>query len=398
VSSNALIGSVGGSAADGHGTNLRPRVIHLTSVHDAHDTRILLKQCRTLARRGFDVMLIAPHDRDEVVDGVRIRAVRMPAGRAERFTRTITQVLMQALREPAQLYHVHDPELLPVAQLLRMSGKRVIYDMHENVPAALRTKIWIPRLLRSSVARAYAVLERLLLLRIPVVFAEASYETSYPRVHDHALVRNFPRLDDAAPSSEPKYPVPTVGYIGGVLGLRGAVVTAAALRLLERRGRSVDWECVGPVHSSCGAELDQLAADFGGDRIRLRGRMPLTDGLPLIGRCHVGLALLQPVPNYVDSYPTKVFEYMALGLPVVASNFPLYRDLIEQTGCGVCVDPENEVEVAAAIERLIADPEEAAAMGRRGRSALAARFSWDTEAQNLLALYGRVMGQLRRRA
>jgi glycosyltransferase involved in cell wall biosynthesis len=78
---------------------------------------------------------------------------------------------------------------------------------------------------------------------------------------------------------------------------------------------------------------------------------------------------------------------MALGLPVIASNFPLYRDLVEGNGCGLCVDPLDECAIAAAIDQLITNPAEAEAMGQRGREAARTRYNWDTEAAKLLSLY-----------
>ena len=106
-----------------------------------------------------------------------------------------------------------------------------------------------------------------------------------------------------------------------------------------------------------------------------------------MARCHIGLAMLEPVPNYLESYPTKLFEYMALGLPVVTSNFPLYREIVERVGCGICVDPRDPVAIAGGMRRLLENPAEASDMGMRGRKAVRERFNWDTEAQKLIAFY-----------
>ena len=100
-----------------------------------------------------------------------------------------------------------------------------------------------------------------------------------------------------------------------------------------------------------------------------------------------GLAVLEPEPNYVESFPTKMFEYMALGLPVVVSDFPLYRDVVDSSACGLCVDPLDSAALAAALERLIRDPALAHELGRKGREAVQTRYRWDQQLDALEAFY-----------
>jgi len=113
--------------------------------------------------------------------------------------------------------------------------------------------------------------------------------------------------------------------------------------------------------------------------------MPAYEGWPIIAQCHVGLAVLHPIPNYVESYPTKTFEYMAMGLPVIASNFPLYREIVEGAECGICVDPLNPEEIAGAIRWIIDHPAEAEQMGKNGHRAVEERYNWGKEEKKLLS-------------
>jgi len=364
------------------------KVVHLSSVHDPFDTRLFYKECQSLRDAGFEVVLVAAHDRDQVVDGVRIRAVPRPRTRFHRFFRTTFQGARAAWAENPALIHIHDPELLPFAQLFRLLGRRVIYDMHENVPKDLRTKPWIPTPLRRAVSAVYERLERLLLYKIPVVLAETSYERDYPWLHDRVTVLNLPLVDRLLAIEEERYVRPTVGYIGLVSPHRGSRVTIRALKRLEKEGLEVDWECIGRISEGCQAEAERTL----GARARIRGPLRPEEGWAIISRCHVGLAVLEPIPNHVESYPTKLFEYMALGLPVVTSDFPLYRDVVERAGCGLCVDPKDDAAVAQAIRWLIEHPSEAKAMGERGRAAVKTRYSWAVEAEKLLDFYDRVLG------
>ena len=98
--------------------------------------------------------------------------------------------------------------------------------------------------------------------------------------------------------------------------------------------------------------------------VQLHGYLALARAWPLISGCQIGLALLQPMPNYVDSYPTKIFDYMGLGVPVLCSDFPLYRHLVEEVGCGRCVDPTRPDLIAEAIASMLDNPEELESMHR----------------------------------
>src|SRR5215469_2066667 len=121
-----------------------PKVVHMTSVHNALDNRIFRKECRSLAHAGFSVTAIAPSENDAVVDGVTIRAVPREPSRFARMTRTVWNIYREAIRQNADLYHFHDPELIPVGLLLRCARKSVIYDLHEDCPRDILAKDYLP--------------------------------------------------------------------------------------------------------------------------------------------------------------------------------------------------------------------------------------------------------------
>jgi len=367
---------------------IMPKIVHMTSAHPAFDTRIFLKECRTLAQAGYDVVLVASHTRDEIVDGVRIRAVPKSKGRMERFTKTSWQVYKAAAAEDGDLYHIQNElELLFWGQLLRLKGKKVIYDMHENLLKSIPTKPWIKPLFRPLVALVCAILERILMRKIPVIFAEDSYSKDYRWVKKSTTVLNMPLTSQLLQINEIKYSKPTLGYIGGVTPERGSIVTLDALKILKSKGYAVDWECIGPLDYTHRKELRHLINRYGLEGVRVRGYLSPTEGWPVIARCHIGLALLKPIPNYYESYPTKLFEYMALGLPVITSNFPLYRQVVEKERCGICVDPESPEETAQAVQYLLEHWDEAVAMGKRGQLAAVEKYNWELEQKKLLHFY-----------
>ncbi len=370
----------------------RKKIVHLTSVHRPLDVRIFEKQCKSLAAADYDVVLIAVHDRNEVRDGVVIKALPKPRGQIGRMTVTAWQAFREAWRQQADLYQIHDPELLPWAALLRLGGKVVVYDMHENVPKDIEVKTWLPNWLKRPARYLTRMGERCLLASMPVVFAETSYAADYAWVKRSVTVLNLPRLESLPTPSSERTERPTLAYMGGVARERGSEVTLQALCQLHQRGVDVDWRCIGPGWPPAHlANLQQQATQAGLHGVLFYGYLPSQQGWRLVRDCQIGLAVLLPLPNIIDSYPTKLFEYMALEMPVITSAFPLYREVVERHACGICVDPEAADELAAAIEYLIRHPAEAAEMGRRGRQAVLQHYNWAAEYQKLHAFYEQLL-------
>jgi glycosyltransferase involved in cell wall biosynthesis len=214
----------------------RKKIVHLTSVHQPFDTRIFYKECVTLARAGYAVTLVVPHDRDEQVDGVRIHAVPRPASRNERMRQTVQQVLRAAMEEDGDLYHFHDPELFPVGLWLKMRGKKVVYDIHENLPAQILGKTYLrPALLRSVVARGASWSEKL------AVFMFDGLVIANPRVAqrfsgDHVItLANYPSVAmiDGVPPAGRASDKPVVIYVGGLTAIRGICELIDAVELVD---------------------------------------------------------------------------------------------------------------------------------------------------------------------
>ena len=366
------------------------KVCMLTTVHPAFDTRIFYKEGMSLLRAGFDVTIIAQHDKSEVVNGIRLVALQKPGNRFLRMLGLSLRAYRLALRERADIYHIHDPELLPFAKLLKLSGKPVVYDMHENVPKQIKNKDWINPLLRKSVAGFVSFAEKILLLDIPVIFAEASYHKDYPGVKNYATILNMPLINQLTPlrNEFAKSEKPLIGYMGSVSEVRGSLATIEALKILKDRGIESAFDCIGTIDKAHKRQLLKLLEEYKLQGANFYGWTKPDEGWARIARCWIGLALLQPIPNYVESYPTKMFEYMALGLPVIVSDFPLWKGLVEGARCGVCVDPLNPEEIAGAIQYLIEHPAEAERMGKNGCRAVEERYNWRVEEKTLLSLYG----------
>lgn len=376
-----------GSLREGGG-RAPQKILHLTSVHTIRDPRIFHKECKSLAALGHDVALIAPHDRAEVIDGVRIVPVAKASGRLQRMLLTGLRVLRAARRERGDVCHFHDPELMWVGILLKLGGTKVVYDVHEDVPKQIMGKHWIPEAVRPLISRAVWLVEQATARIIDgIVAATPSIAEKFPAAKT-TVVQNFPEAAFAHRDGH-ETPWPQRGdafvYTGGLMAIQGAREMAQAFDLLPE---GMTGTVAGTFHPP---ELEaEVAALPGWRRVRFQGQVPRPEVVAAMRNARAGVVLNHPTVNYVDAYPTKMFEYMASGLPVVCSNFPLWEGIVRDAECGIAVDPRDPQAIAAALRSLADDPERAQRLGENGRRAIAERYNWETELGKLEALYERI--------
>jgi glycosyltransferase involved in cell wall biosynthesis len=176
-------------------------------------------------------------------------------------------------------------------------------------------------------------------------------------------------------------------YVGAVSEARGSVVTLKAIRILQDRGIEVEFDCVGRASAVHARYLEKLVSEWSLTGVRFHGYKIPTDAWRIASGAAAGLAILQPEPNYVESYPTKVFEYMALKLPVIVSDFPLYREVIQTADCGLCVSPGDPAALADAVQEILRDPARASRLGENGRHAVINKYHWESQLDTLETFY-----------
>lgn len=368
-------------------------IVHLTSVHPSFDIRIFHKECKTLARAGYEVVLVVQHEKDEEVGGIRIRALVTPKNRFERMTRTLWEVYQTAIKENARLYHIHDPELILIGILLKIHGKRVIYDVHEDYPSSVLSRDWIHHRFRSYIVKGVTFAEWIgIHLFDGVVAATPTIAKRFPSSKT-LIVQNFPILNKLVLKATTTiyYPQrsPILVYIGVISEMRGIRGMVQAVgHLPENLGVKL-WLAgsFSPVH------LEDEVKEFPGwERVQFLGWQSHEGVAAMLGQARLGLVLFHPAPNHMMAQPNKLFEYMSAGIPVVASDFPLWCEIIEGAGCGLVVDPLDSKAITKAILWLLEHPVEAEAMGKRGQEAVRKRYNWDHEAEKLLVFYQKIIG------
>lgn len=370
------------------------RVRQLTTVHAIGDTRVLHKECRSLVDEGFDVALIACHPQDEVTATVPVIGIGMPRNRFDRATRKAFQLLLRALGEKADVYHFHDPELIWVGLVLKAFGKKVVYDVHEDVPLQIMNKFWINPVAKRPLAGAARFAERLagrfldgIVTATPSI-AEKTIPGTRKRVfpaNKTVVVQNFPEIGLASQINDKPFAERSNAfvYVGGLSAQQGLMEMLEAFDKLPEG-----------LHGTLAGRFKQLKDEAtsapGWTRVNYPGEVGRTEVVSALRDARVGIVIDHPITNYVDAYSTKMFEYMACGIPVICSNFPLWEQIVAETGCGVTVDPFDTDAVAEALTRYNTDHELARTTGESGRQAILNRLNWKVEFSGLLELYRRI--------
>jgi glycosyltransferase involved in cell wall biosynthesis len=379
----------GSTGALGRGVTTTISVI--TTVHDPFDHRVFYKEACTLRSLGYRVLVTAPHTESEVRDGIEIVALPIPRNRLERMVVTSLRLLVTAVRQRAAAYHFHDPELIPVALALKVLGKTVVYDVHEDVPRDIMIKHYIPRPLRRIVSACVGAVEQLAArwydaIVVPTEDIRKNFAW-HPRV---ALIRNLPIAEWYRRSAAPRSATPfRIVYAGSLSKERGIGDLVAAMARLPADMDARLTLCGAWSPSSLEDEIRTMP---GFDRVDYLGSLPAPRIPDVLASADVGVACLHPTNTYETALPTKLFEYMASGLPVIVTNFPLWREIVEASGAGICVPPRDPRAIADAIERLHRDRDLRRRMSLAGKQAAERQWTWEVDGRVLGGLYSDVTG------
>ncbi|MHC1765389.1 MAG: glycosyltransferase family 4 protein [Verrucomicrobiia bacterium] len=365
-----------------------PVACHLSTVHRWFDERILHKECKTLARSGWDVRFIVPADEAKELDAVKILPLRPYRTKLGRRTLGLLEIVAKALRQKADVYHFHDPELIPVGLLLSMLGQIVIYDAHEDYQQKFAGRGGGSRTVRLA-SDVWWRIERISASSFSHVITADTHTKAKFGEKSATSCANFPPTKFTAVTRRREPGVIRVIYVGQMRPDRGLLQMAQALGYL--RDLDVEFHIVG---STPDAELIRHLQSY--QRVVLRGRIPWEELNQHLADADIGVVLLQPVPGYTycpGENIVKLWEYMAVGLPVVISDFPKLRTLMAELGCGMTVDPTDPKAIAGATRCLVRDRDMRDRMGKKGRQAVLSRCNWEVEGAKLLHVYSSLLRQ-----
>lgn len=363
------------------------KVTHIAYEHTPNDIRIFRKECIALYKCGYQVSYITSNKSGVEADeysGVQKIIIPLKNTRYIRLFLYLAKLKTILKCSDSEIFHIHEEALLPLVSFLIKRGKIVIYDAHE-VPLEMKSSMnhgaikklfikWLIWYERKAVSKAHYIISVTpSLVRYFKQYNErVAMITNYPLVNSNVNARNVQER---------------------LLGFAGVVDSEwhhkEIVEAINQVG-NVEYLLAGPRNERYYNSLLQID---GWEKVTFYGYIPHSEVKEKIyDRIAIGLALLRDsnLPEEGTLGNNKLFEFMEQGIPVISSDYSLWREIVEGNQCGVCVDPENVDQIRDAILLLLRNPQMRTEMGQNGRTAVMQKYNWETQRQILLEVYKEV--------
>ncbi len=368
----------------------------LTTVHPPFDTRVFHREAKSLASNGHEVTLIAPHTEviNETIDGVHIKTIIKPNSKALHFL-TMIKVFLEGLKTHYDVSHCHEPGSLLVCFILKvLKGNKMVYDAHEYYPELIAENVFFPKVVKKPI---HFIVDKgeLFLCKFCeyIITVNESLRKRFARFENIVVLYNVPSLD-LFPLKDVEIEQNTIVYAGYVSRERGLDKLLKSLLDVRKAYPDIFLLVAGYIQDT--DEFKSEVKSFIDDNslngtVRITGWIPYADIVANIQKSMVGMILFQPIYyNNIIGLPNKLFEYMACGKPVIASDFPEIRAIVEEANCGILVDSSNIDDITKAIIWILNNPKEAQEMGYRGRKLIEEKYNWAEMETLLLSMYDKI--------
>ena len=371
------------------------RVCHLTTVHPYNDNRIFHKQCVSLAKNGYEVFLLATVSHRFVERDVTVIPLGVAKSRWHRFFVKMPILIFKAMQLRAAVYHFHDPELLLAVPFLKLTGASVVYDIHEDYVTSIAQKPYVPKFLRNLLTGPFAIMEKAIGGRCKQVIAEKYYKKRFPKA---VQILNYPLVsqiksdrifsETKLESFDPVYS--WFLYTGNVSISRGALDQLQVLSTRSDTAIAYIGYCPKPIAQQIYKFVDDNGIDR--ERIILIGvgkyvPRDLIHSYTNLSHWKAGLALFPKTPHYEEKELTKFFEYMQASIPVLCTDFDVWKKLIETSNTGKAVSIESDGNLVAALEFFMQESNSLSEIRKAGPIAVTTHYNWGMEELKLLSLY-----------
>lgn len=370
-------------------------VCHVTSVHSSGDARIFHKECVSLSRNGYKVFFVAPGESYQK-KGVQVVGIGgKPKSRIKRLFKFSRKACSEALDIDADLYHLHDPELLLYVPLFKKKGKKIIFDSHEDYISVIESKRWIPKLFRKTICFFYEFYEKNICKIIDgVIVCYHWTEDRLARYSDNLkMILNYPLIDSPLGNSLLKdsniIRERNICFAGGISSQWCHEEIIRSIKNLK----GVRYKLAGQISCNYKKDLEKME---NWESVDYLGKICFENVMSQVyEKSFVGMALLDYIPQCKGTVGnlsnTKLFEYMKYGLPVICTNFKLWKEIIDKEECGICVNPHDVEEISHAIRFLLDNPDKLKIMSENGKKAVQERYNWSSEESKLLELYENIL-------
>lgn len=369
------------------------KICHVTSAHNTEDVRILKKECVSLAKiDDYSISLVGPGD-SRVYNKVNIIGLgAIPSSRVKRMTEFAKRIVKKAIDLDADVYHLHDPELLRYALQLKRRGKKVIFDSHENVLDSIDDKVYMPVFLRKAFKIYYQMIQNRVFPKLNgIIVVSPQMIDLYEKYNDNlAMVTNFPIVHKGENTHKTEPPVKgRFIFAGGITEQWSHREIINAIDKID----GVEYRLFGIADEDY---LNELKKMNGWEKVHYGGKISFEEVQTEIKKAQVVFVLLKPSKNSFGMQGTlgntKLFEAMANGKPVIATGFDLWQDIIEINACGICIDLNKTNSIEDAIRSVLRlSDEKLETMGMNGRKAIFEKYNWLEAEKSLYNLYQKIV-------
>ena len=357
-------------------------VCHLTSVHPRNDTRIFLKQCLSLSKSGFTVSLIVADGLgNDNKKGVNILDVGLKHKfRLFRFLLTTRKVYKKGISINADIYHFHDPELIYYGLILKACGKKVIYDVHEDLPRQIKSKPYLGFFAKYFFSIFLELIEKFASPIFDLIFTATPFITKRFKAYNINTVNiNNYALKGELESEQYHNRKNQVCYVGGVSEIRG-------INFLVKACEYIDGILVLAGAFKSEKTKNEVQRLTGWKNVRYLGHIDRNTMKKVLSESKAGIVTFLPKPNHINAQPNKIFEYMSASLPIICSDFPLWKKIVKNNKCGVEVDPTSPKQIASAINDFLRQDYNSK-MGENAKKAFENFYNWSSEEMKMINEY-----------
>lgn len=368
---------------------MKSKVCHVTTVHRPNDNRIFFKECQSLSEAGYDVTLLCANAQSTVREGIKIIGFVGHTDRLKRFFITsLIQAFTEARKVNANIYHLHDPELVWMGLLLRLTGKKVIMDVHENNAAAILSRPYMKtNFSKKLLSNSIKFIERVTLpFFSAIITARPDISELFPKLNP-ITIRNFPILPfyNDIPNLAILKTKKAVIYVGGTSEIRGTLELIEAFRYTDK----AELWILGPFESD--AFKKKCESLEGWSKVKYLGIVEADKIFSYIKAADIGIITFLPRPNHLTTLATKPFEYMACGLPMIMSDFEYWKSFFGDAS--YYVDPTDSVAIAKMIDALATDEAMFTRMKKNNIKLATEEYNWQMEREKLYKVYKLVSGE-----